>query len=196
MRIVTDILLNHIPHKCAPFLDDIGVKGPRSEYNGEEVAPGVRRFVMEHLQWMDAVLADLERAGATVSGEKSQFCLRGLKMVGFIYDTDGKHPESLKVIKILEWTRCDTQRDVRVFLGICVYYRVFIENFATISEPLFCLLRKEVVFDWGNEQQEAMMMMQQALTTAPALRPIDYNSEGQVILAVDASNEGWGAVLM
>lgn len=196
VRIVTDILMDHIPHRCAPFLDDIGVKGPRTDYNNKEVAPGIRQYVLEHLQWMDAVLADLERAGATISGEKSQFCLQGLKMVGFVCDTNGKHPESLKVIKILEWTHCETQKEVRAFLGICVYYRIFIENFATIAEPLFRLLRQDVEFNWGEEQHRAMGSLQGTLTTAPALKPIDYGSKGNVILAVDASNDGWGAVLM
>ena len=196
VRVVTEILMDHIPRRCVPFLDDIGVKGPRTEYNGQEVAPGVRRFVIEHLQWMDAVLADLERAGATISGEKSQFCLQGIKMVGFICDTNGKHPESVKVIKILEWTRCSTPKDVKAFLGICVYYRVFIKDFAMKAEPLFRLLRKDTEFHWGEEQENAMISLQTAITTAPALRPIDYGSTGRVILAVDASNEGWGAVLM
>ena len=34
-----------------------------------------------------------------------------------------------------------------------------------------------------------------AITTAPALKPIDYDSTGKVILEVDASNEGWDAVV-
>ena len=43
------VLANHFPSRVRPFLDNIGVKGPRSEYNSEEVAPGVRRFILEHL---------------------------------------------------------------------------------------------------------------------------------------------------
>jgi len=40
-----------------------------------EQLPGVRRFVMEHLHNGDNVLADVERAGATISGEKSDLVL-------------------------------------------------------------------------------------------------------------------------
>ena len=43
------VLADYFPSRVRPFLDDIRVKGPRSEYNGEEVAPGVRRFVLEYL---------------------------------------------------------------------------------------------------------------------------------------------------
>ena len=41
-RVMTRILGAHIPHRAMPYLDDIGVKGPMSRYNEEEVAPRVR----------------------------------------------------------------------------------------------------------------------------------------------------------
>src|SRR3979490_1623030 len=49
VQIVTKILEDLIPKDCLPFLDDIGVKGPTSRYNDEEVLPGIRRFVIEHI---------------------------------------------------------------------------------------------------------------------------------------------------
>jgi hypothetical protein len=86
-----------------PFLDDIGVKGPKSRYNEEKAPnlPRVRRFVMEHIQNLDTVLADLERAGAIMSAEKSKFCMVELKIVRYACDADGRHPNSLKILKIL-----------------------------------------------------------------------------------------------
>lgn len=36
LRGVGIILKEHIPERCRPFLDDFGVKGPRSRYNEEE----------------------------------------------------------------------------------------------------------------------------------------------------------------
>lgn len=196
VRIINGILQDHFPHRAMPFLDDIGVKGPRTSYNGEEAFPGVRRFVLEHLQWMDGVLADVERAGLTIAGEKSEFCMQGVKIVGYICDTDGKRPAASKIIKIVEWDMCRNQKDVRAFLGICVFYRTFIKEFAILANPLFHLLRKDVIFEWGKDQQDSMSSLQRILTSAPVLRPIDYCSEGKIILAVDASNKGWGSCLM
>ena len=41
-----------------------------------------------------------------------------------------------------------------------------------------------------------MERLKEALTNAPALSTIDYSEEaGEIILAVDASGEGWGAIL-
>lgn len=197
VRVVVKILEDHIPSRCLPFLDDIGVKGPRTTYDNEEVMPGVRRYILEHLINLDRVLADLERAGCTISGEKSQFCKSGIKIVGFVCDAEGRHPQSSKIEKIVNWPSCRNTTEVKGFLGICVYYRIWVEWFAQKSGPLYRLLRSDVDWRWGEEEEEAMCVLKEALTTAPALVSIDYSNEnGVVILAVDASMRGWGAVLM
>jgi hypothetical protein len=103
VRIVIKILQKHIPHICLLFMDDIGVKGPRTIYNDEEAIPGIRRYMLEHIMWLNNVFADLERAGCTISGPKSQFYIPGIRIVGFVCDYLGKYPDSAKVIKIIEW---------------------------------------------------------------------------------------------
>ena len=52
----------------------MGAKGPKTKYNNKEVAPGIRRYILEYIQNLDKVLADLERAGVTIARAKSQFC--------------------------------------------------------------------------------------------------------------------------
>ena len=99
VRIVTKILEDLIPEDCLPFLDDIGVKGPLSTYNEREVLPGIRQYVMEHIQSLDKTLVCLERAGCTI-GPKSQFCIDGINIVGFVCRAKGRSLDSAKVIKI------------------------------------------------------------------------------------------------
>lgn len=197
VRIVTKILEELMPHICLPFMDDIGVKGPRTTYGNKEDSPGIRRFVRLHIQWLDAVLATLERAGCTLSGAKSQWCMNGIKVVGYICGADGRRPESSKVIKIVEWPTPTSTSAARAFLGICVYYRIWISHFSAIAAPIYALFRKGTVFSWTYECQESMDQLKLALTSAPALIALDYTpGAGTIILAVDASLYGWGAVLM
>jgi hypothetical protein len=198
-RVVLRILQDLIPHIAIPFLDDIGVKGPRSRYDDVEVPelPGVRKFVLEHIQNLDRTLADLERAGATLSAVKSMFCMAGLRIVGYVCDAEGRHPDSAKILKILEWTRCDDLTEARAFLGICGYYRIWIEFYSLIAEPIYWLFRKGYVFRWEEKQAEAMEALKDAITSAPALVGIEYGEgAGEIIAAFDASKRGWGAVLM
>ena len=78
---------------------------------------------------------------------------------------------------------------------MCVYYRVWIRGFPFIAEPLFQLTRMNREFVWTDDQQEAMDKLKRVLTSAPALRPINYDDSRLVVLSVDSSLQGWGAVL-
>ena len=49
VQIVTKILKDLILYNCMPFLNNIGVKGPMTMYNKEEVLLGVCRFVIEYI---------------------------------------------------------------------------------------------------------------------------------------------------
>lgn len=145
-RIVNEVFKEHIKKKAISFLDDFGIKGPTSRYGDHEVALGVRQFVLKHLQNLNAILANLERARCTIR-PKSQFCVNGINAVGFVCDEDGRHPASDKIIKILKWTRCNNITEARAFIGICVYFRVFIKDFTLITNPIYQLFRKEIPFE-------------------------------------------------
>src|SRR5882757_2672083 len=68
---------------------------------------------------------------------------------------------------------------------------MFIKDFARVSEPLNRLKKKNVAFVWGPEQEESMQALKNALESAPAIIPIDYSLDMEVILSVDTS---WKAV--
>jgi hypothetical protein len=98
---VITILEDLFPYIAMPFLDDIRVKGPYTDYNSEETLPGIRRFVFEHILNLDKTLDRVKRAGACI-GSKSQFCHNGINIVGFVCGSKGRSLASSKVIKILE----------------------------------------------------------------------------------------------
>lgn len=150
-------------------------------------------FNVEHIQNLDKVLVDLERAKVTISRTKSQFCRAGIKLVGYICDADSRHPDTSKVLKILDWPECTDTTSARAFMGVCVYYRIWIKHFAQVASPIYHPFKKNIPFIWGKEQVEAMDLLKFALTSPPALVSLDYTEgAGDIILAVDASLEGWG----
>lgn len=186
-----------IKGKARAFVDDIGAPGPKTDYNGEEVAPGIRRYVLEHIQQLDEILCDIERAGATVSGEKLQLFMTSVKVVGYVCDKYGRHPEASKIEKIMTWPSPRNPTELKGFLGICVYYRVWIDGYAFYVGIMYRLLKKGTKWEWTLMEEDAMNALKEALTRAPALLSIDYTpGAGLIILAVDASLEGWGANLM
>ena len=82
---------------------------------------------------------------------------------------------------------------MRVFIDICVYYWIWIKDFAVIAQLIYILFRKSQVFIWKDSQIWAMKILKLVLIIAPAFKIIDY-SEGadMIICAVDTSGEGWG----
>lgn len=196
MRVVVRILFDLIPDVCQPFLDDIAVKGPTTTYQDEEAAPGIRRYILEHLVNLDKVLLNIELAGCTISAKKSKFCQQTAALVGYMCGTYGRQPTTDKIVKVLEWTVCKDQRDVRGFLGMIGFYRIWIKGFAQVARPLSMLLRKGVEWQWESEQQDAMDELKAALTSPPVLATLDLDEgHGEVILATDASGVGWGCKL-
>jgi hypothetical protein len=196
-RAMLRIFATLIPHVCRVYVDDIAVKGPTSDYGGEEMFPGVRRFVAEHFRNIDRVLLNAELAGATISGKKTQWCCREAVLLGYLLTPDGRKPAEDKVRKINEWLTCRQVEDVRKFLGLCGFYRVWIRGFAVIAGPLYNLTRKNAEWRWGEEEQRAMDTLKAAITSAPILAPLIYDDPryGEIFLMTDASLDGWGGVL-
>ncbi|KAM3506311.1 hypothetical protein MY11210_007613 [Beauveria gryllotalpidicola] len=76
-------------------------------------------------------------------------------------------------------------------------YKPAINGYASIAAPLTKLLKKDTAFVWGGEQEEAMEELKRLLTTAPILITLSYaEGAGPIVLQVDSSPTGWGAVLM
>ena len=79
---------------------------------------------------------------------------------------------------------------MRAFLSCCVYYRIWVRNFAIVAKPLYKLLKKNIEFVWTQECEDAMEIHKEALTNAPALATLDYADDaGEIILVVDASGK-------
>jgi hypothetical protein len=193
-RVVMRMLKDHWPY-AQPFIDDVTVGGPKTDYSDEEALPGVRRYVLEHIRQLDRVLADVERAGATVSGKKCYWGMDRLGIVGYEVAAEGRYPDQSKVLKIAQWPDCRNVTEVRAFLGICVYYRIWVHSFAIRAKPLFTLLKNDVQWTWGELQKKAMATLKSYITSAPALMTPDYKTGGMIFVGVDASKEGGGAVL-
>ena len=61
----------------------------------------MRRYILEHIIWLDGILANLERARYTVLGVKSHFYKDEIIVVSYHYNRKGRYPEELKVVKII-----------------------------------------------------------------------------------------------
>jgi len=158
--------------------------------------PGIRRFIWEHLNDVSRCLQRVKKSGGTFSGAKSEIAVPEIISVGRRLTYAGRYPELTKVEKVLTWPTPTTVTQVRGFLGICGVCRLWIKDYSKKGRALVKLTRKDVPFEWGEEQEEAMRVLKESVKNAPCLRPIDYRSDLPVVLAVDSSVIGVGWLLL
>jgi len=134
-------------------------------------------------------------AGATFSGSKTQICRPEVLIIGQKCNAQGRSPDTSKVDKITKWPVLTTPKEVRSFLGLAGTMRIWIKNYSELVKPLTMLYHVKQEWIWGKEQQSAFDEIKRLVTTAPALRPIDYKSENPIILSVDSSKYATGMIL-
>ena len=196
------ILEDEIPDVAGVFIDDIPIKGPPTRYlqpDGTEETlpenPGIRRYIWEHLNDVHRILHRLGEAGGTVAAKKLQLCKSKVSIVGHACSSEGREPVDDRAKKIWSWPIPRNLKELRGFLGLCGTVRIWIKNFSQIARPLVDLTRKGAEYIWGPKQQEAFDRLKALVSSAPALRPIDYYCGRPLILSVDTSIYGIGFIL-
>ena len=196
---MTWILQDELPQHAGIFIDDGGIKGPESDYGGEVLVenPGIRRFIWEYAITLERILFRIEEAGLTISGEKFACCVPSLDIVGHVVTKEGKVMSKKKVNKIQSWPRPRNKKEVRGFLGLCIFVRMFIPAYSEITTPLRRLTRIDTEFKWTSACEEAFQQLKKIVGEDITLKGLTYgNGAGRIKLAVDSSSIAAGAVLM
>ena len=147
----------------------------------------------EHLQHLELVFEKLKGAGLTLKADKCHFAVEKVLYLGHIITKDGVFVDEKKTEKVSQYPTPKSQTEVRSFLGLCNYYRRFVENFSKLATPLNQLLQKDVKFNWTKECEESFQALKNALVTAPMLKYPDMNAP--FILSTDASGTALGYIL-
>lgn len=115
-------------------------------------------------------------------------------VLGFLVDKEGIRPDPKKISAVRDFHAPRSLKELRSFLGLCSYFRRFIQDFAQISNPLTCLLRKDTPFSWTPDGESSFQQLKFLLTSGPILRHFDPTAPTE--LQTDASGVGVGAVLV
>ncbi|GBG69338.1 hypothetical protein CBR_g4034 [Chara braunii] len=119
-RAMIRVMQSVSPHITQPYIDDLAVK-ELAVKETDEVSPGVRRFVWEHIQDLEKVLSLLEEHNLTASGAKSRYCMREATILRFICSEKGQRPDVKKTDKITEWpVLFHSITNVRSFLEVLI----------------------------------------------------------------------------
>ena len=117
---------------------------------------------------------NLKKTDYTISDEKFQFYVADFKIIDFICDLNNKFFKITKMIKILKWFSCQNVSEVRAFIEICIYYRIWVIDFIIIVAFIYRLLKNEKFFVWKKKQKIAMNILKLTLTIASVLKSLNY----------------------
>jgi hypothetical protein len=148
----------------------------------------------EHKEHLCIVLQLLRDHQLYAKFSKSEFWLTEVQFMGHVVSSEGISMDPSKVREVLYWKPPRTVHQVRNFLGLAGYYRIFIPNFSKIVKPITDLLNKEDKFVWNAEHDEAFRTLKKLLTISLVLAQPDIAKSFDVYC--DASGTGLGCVLM
>lgn len=179
MRLMNHVLREFLGKFVVVYFDDILIYS---------------RTLDEHIMHVRLVLEVLRKEQLYANLKKCTFCIDRLLFLGFIVSAKGVEVDTEKVKAIKEWPTPKSVTEVRSFHGLASFYRRFVKDFSSIAAPLTEIVKKDVGFKWGEEQDNAFNTLKDKLCSAPILCLPDFTKTFE--LECDASGIGIGAVLM
>ena len=147
----------------------------------------------EHDSSLQATLKRLEERGAKLNKGKCKFSVHELTFFCHVFSAEGIKADPKKIDTIVNCEAPKNVSEIRSFLGMAQYVARFIPDFASRTEPLRRLTRKDVPWEWTQQEQEAFDNIKEALTSTQVMAY--FNPAKQTEVLVDASPVGVGAIL-
>ncbi|XP_001810078.1 retrovirus-related Pol polyprotein from transposon 297 [Tribolium castaneum] len=152
------------------------------------------KTVGEGLEKLTLVLQTIRDLGLTLKLSKCRFLFTKLEYLGYEIDANGVRPGSRKVNAITDFPRPTNVHEVRQFLGLCNFFRRFVQDYAKIARYLTLLTKNDQRFIWSEDQENAFLTLKKILSEKPILSLYDPTAEFQVYC--DASKQGLAGIYL
>jgi hypothetical protein len=139
---------------CAGFVDDYGL----GAFSVDEDIGNLRKL-----------FASMSSINYKLGADKILVGYASMTFLGFLLKGGKILPDPEKTKAIDELLPPTTKSQLRAYLGITGYYRVFIHKYADKARPLTSLLRDDTAWAWGPQQQKAFELFKSLLVSAPVL---------------------------
>ncbi|XP_059384607.1 uncharacterized protein LOC132118654 [Carassius carassius] len=137
---------------------------------------GTGASLAEHHRHVAEVLQRLRAFHLYLKAEKFSFHQPSVQFLGYNIDSSSIRMDEGKVDAVRNWPTPTTIKELQRFLGFPPFYRRFIQNYSSITNPLTSLLRnKPKSLSWTPAATEAFSSLKEAFTTAPLLVHPDPN---------------------
>ena len=151
------------------------------------------RDIKHHRKIVHIVLQRLQEYDLFLKPEKCEFEQNEIEYLGMIISPGEVKMNPGKVEAVRNWPTPTTLREVRAFIGFTNFYWRFIPQFSTTARPLHDLTKKDMPWQWGEDQQKVFDGLKRQFCTQPILKVYDPTLPTRV--EVDASGYATGGIL-
>ena len=113
---------------------------------------------------------------------------------GNLYTPEGVKPDPKKVDTIIQMQPPMNKQQLSSFLGMVTYLSQYMPNISSLTADLRGLLRKDALFQWSEAHDVGFQKIKNQISQDVCLRY--FNTTKEVVLQVDDSQVGLGAVLL
>ena len=145
----------------------------------------------EHLQWLEGVFECLLQAKLELGAAKCTLAAPEVRCLGHS-DQGWSSTGPFSAAGNKRDYPPQNVKELRSFLELASYYQWYVNGFAAIAPPLHKLTKKDIIYHWTPECQEAFLQLKHLLTVAPEVAFPDFVLLFQ--LYIDTSNLGLGAI--
>ena len=141
-----------------------------------------------------ALLERCQNRGIVLNQDKLKLRVKQVKFMGHVLTANGLEPDPDKVKAIKEMPRPQNVEDAQRLNGFVNYLAKFLPQLAEAMEPIRRLTRKDIRWQWAEEQERAFKKVKAMVVESPVLSY--YNPVLPLDVQCDASQKGLGAALL
>jgi hypothetical protein len=133
MCLMNNVLNKFLDKFVLVFIDDILIYSKNREEHEEHIIL-VMQVLREHQLYAKFIKCD--------------FLKKKIHYLGHVMSKEGVAVDPDKIRSIMEWPTPKDVSNIRSFMGLAGYYRIFIKGFSKIGCPITALQKKGTKFLW------------------------------------------------
>ncbi|CAJ2676946.1 unnamed protein product [Trifolium pratense] len=178
-RMMNKVFRGQIGDMLEVYMDDMIVKSPEE---------------LDHVLHLRKVFEQARKHNMRFNPEKCTFGVRAGKFLGFYLTERGIEANPDKCRAFAELPTPSDKKSIQTLNGMLTSLSRFVSKSAQHALPFFKLLKKEAVFEWTDECEQALQHLKKALSEPPVLsRPSD---EEVLYLYLSVASEAVSAALI
>ena len=150
----------------------------------------------DHDRNLDSLMQRCREKGIKLNADKTEIGQKEIPFFGHLLTDEGLKIDPNKVKAIENMPSPTSKGELETVLGMITYLQRYAPDLAELTSPLRNLLKKGIEFVWDAEQEAALQKIKQVITKQPGQVLAYFDPTKDIVLQVDASQNGLGCVLL